>query len=69
MNQIARLPALRRGIQELQPDPGHRWVFGDIEVDQVAAGMLDKEQHIERLEGQGLHDEQVHGPDPGDLVV
>src|SRR5712691_6467757 len=69
MNQIARLLAVRRGVEELLPDPGHRWVLGDVEIDQVAAGVLDEEQNIERLEGQGLQDEQVHGPDPGDLVV
>src|SRR6266851_719087 len=69
MNQIARLLAVRRGVEELLPDPGHPWVFGDVEVDQVAAGMRDEKQHIERLEGKGLHHEQVRGPDPGDLVA
>ncbi len=56
MNQIPRLPALRRGVQELLPDPRHGWVPGDIEVHQVAACVLDEEQHLERLEGQGLQD-------------
>jgi hypothetical protein len=46
MNQKARLLAVRCGIQELLPDPGHRWVLGDIEVDQVAAGMLDEEEYV-----------------------
>src|SRR6266568_574543 len=69
MNQIERLLAVRRGVEELLPDPGHRWVLGDIEFDQVAAGVLDEEQHIERLEGQGLHHEWVRGPDPGDFVA
>ena len=69
MNQIARLLAVRRGVEELLPDPGHRWVLGDVEVDQVAAGMLDEEEHVQGLEGQGLHHEQVHGPDRGELVV
>ncbi len=62
MNQIARLLAVRGGVEQLLPDPGHRWVLGDIEMDQVTAGMLDEKQHIERLEGQGLHHEQVRGP-------
>ena len=44
-------------------------LVGDIEMNQVAAGMLDEEQHVERLEGQGLHHEQVRGPDPGDFVA
>ncbi len=46
MNQKARLLPVRRGIQELLPDPGYRWVLGDIEVDQVAARMLDKEEYV-----------------------
>jgi hypothetical protein len=33
MNQVARLLAVRRGIPELLPDPGHRGVFGDVDVD------------------------------------
>jgi len=69
MNQVARLLALWRGIQELLPDPGHRWMLRDIELDQVPARMLDEEEHIQCLEGQGLHHEQIRRSDPGDLVA
>jgi hypothetical protein len=57
MHQLA-LPALWRGIQELLPNPGHRRVLRDIEQDQVTARMFDEEEHIECLEGQGLHHER-----------
>lgn len=59
MDQVERLSCLGRGIEQLLPDPGHRRMGGHVEMDQLATLVLDKEQHVERLEGQGLDDKQI----------
>jgi len=36
---------------------------GDLEVDNLAPPMADEEEDVQRLESQGLDDQQVGGPD------
>ena len=39
-----------------------------LEVDQLAPAVADEEEDVEGLEGQGLDDEEVGGPDPISVV-
>lgn len=39
-----------------------------VHVNQAALAMGDEQEHVERLEGQGLKGEEVGGPDMGCVV-
>src|SRR5687768_15642232 len=44
-----------------------RWVFCDVEMENLASIVFDDEETIQDSEGEGRHGEEVHGRD--DLVV
>src|SRR5262245_26120446 len=59
-DQIARdlLPAT--GGRQLIGDPLRRWVSGDPEPQDLSPAMADHQQSIEKSEGDGRNDKQVH---------
>src|SRR5579859_3553019 len=68
MDQISRLAVPRRGFDQLPPDPSGARMSGDFEVDELTTAMADEEDDVERLEGQGLDDKEVGGPDRLSMV-
>jgi len=60
--EVLRLVAPRRGGDELAPDPVGGRMCSHIEVDEPPSVMGDEEEHEERVEGNGLHGEEVGGP-------
>jgi len=56
------------GFDQLRPNPGGGGLGGDLEVDQLAPPMADEEEDVHRLEGQGLDNQEVGGPDPLSVV-
>ncbi len=35
MDEIARLPTIRRGVQQLLPHPRHGWMGGDVQMNEL----------------------------------
>ncbi|HVA92100.1 MAG TPA: hypothetical protein VNL71_19915, partial [Chloroflexota bacterium] len=63
MDQISRFAVPGGGFDQLPPNPGGGGMGGDLEVDKRAPPMADEEEDVQRLECQGLVNEQVGGPD------
>lgn len=68
MDEVLRLPALGRRLQELVPNPGGSRTGGDVVVEQLSPLVADAKEDVEGPEGQGLDDEQVGGPDAAQLI-
>ena len=66
--QVARLPAPRRGFKDLLPDPGSTRVGRQVAMDQLAASVRNEEEDIQRPKGEGLNGEQVRRPDLWPMV-
>ena len=67
-DKIARLAGPASRLNQLTPDPGRGGVGGHIEVDEFAPVVRDEEEHVERLERQGVDGQQVSCPDPRAMV-
>ena len=63
MDQISRLAVPGCGFDQLPPDPCGGWMGGQLEVDKLTTPVTDEEDDVERLEGQGLENKEVGGPD------
>ncbi len=63
MEQVSRLAAGPRGVEQLLPDHATVGCSVTSEVDEFPASVRDEEEDIERFEGQRLHHEQVGRPD------
>jgi hypothetical protein len=68
MDQVSRLVVSRCGFDQLPPDPSGGRMGGDFDVDELATPMTNEEDDVERLEGQGLDDEEVGGPERPSMV-
>src|SRR5450759_962909 len=68
MDQGSRLAVPWCGFDQLPPDPSSGRMGGHFEVDKLATPMTDEEDDVERLDGQGLDDEEVGGPDRLSMV-
>ena len=68
MGQKSRLAVPGCGFNQLPPNPGFGWMGSHLEVKQLTASVVDEEDDVERLEGQGLDDEEVSGPDRLSMV-
>src|SRR5712692_2811022 len=67
-DQVSRLTAPGGGFDQLSPDPGRRRASGDLALNQLPALVADEEEHIQALEADRLHHEQVCRPDSLDLI-
>ena len=56
-------------LDHLPPDPGRDRVLRDVPVPDAAPAVVDRDEHVERAEGEGLHREQVSSPDAGRVVA
>jgi hypothetical protein len=68
MDQISRLAVPWCDFDQQPPDPSRGRIGGYVAVDKLATPMTDEEDDEERLEGQGLDDDEVGGPDRLSLV-
>ena len=59
---MAWLVTPRRGFDHLAPHPGRGRVRGHMDVHEFAPTMGNEDQHVQGLEGEGGHREQVSGP-------
>jgi len=60
--QVARLLTPGGCFDQLPPHPGRGWVRRHADMHQLAPAMRDEDQHVQRLERQGRHREQVGSP-------
>src|SRR5438270_8706711 len=60
--QVPRLIAPGRRLDQLAPDPGGRGVGGHVDMHQFAPAVSDEHEYVQCLEGEGGHREQVGGP-------
>src|SRR6266487_65526 len=67
--QVAWLLSPGRGLDELPPDPGRRGVGRHVDMHQLASTMRDEDQHVQRLEGQRGHGEQIGRPQMMGMVA
>src|SRR5260370_15082474 len=67
-NEVSRLTAPGGGFDHLSPDPGRRRARGDLALNQPPPLVTDEEEHIQALEADRLHHEQVCRPDSLDLI-
>src|SRR6266571_8214426 len=68
-DQVLRLTAPGSGFNQLPPDPSRCRAGGDIEMSSLPALVAEKEEHVQGLEADRLHHEQVRRPDALDLVA
>ena len=68
-DQVARLFAPRCRGDHLPPDPFGRRVAGDVEMDEPPPVMRHEEEHVERVEGDRRHREEVGRPDVRRVVA
>ena len=59
---MARLASPGRRFDHLAPHPGRGRVRGDVHVHQFPPAVSDEHQHVERLERECLHSQQIGGP-------
>ena len=52
-----------RRLDQLAPDPGGSRIGRHVDVHQLTPLMRDEDQHVQRLEGEGLHGQQVYRPE------
>ena len=64
-----RLLAPGRGLDELAPYPVGGGMSGHVQVNELAPTVLDEEEDVERLEGEGWHGEEVAGPNAWRVVL
>src|SRR5215472_12286727 len=69
VQQMPRLASPGCGLDHLPPDPGCNGIGSYIDVDQLAPAMGDEHQHVQRLERQGGHHEQVGRPQMVSVVA
>ena len=62
-DNVAGLATPRRGLNHLPPRPLCGCMPSHIEVDDSATPVLDEEEHVQRLERQGVDGEEVTSPD------
>src|SRR5712692_3877578 len=67
-DQVSRLTAPGGGFDQLSPDPRRRRAGSDLALNQLPALVADEEEHIQALEADRLHHEQVRRPDSLDLI-
>src|SRR5947209_8680245 len=61
--QMARLLAPRCRLDELAPDPGSGRVRRDVDMHQLAPTVGNEDQHVQGLEGERGHREQISSPE------
>jgi hypothetical protein len=50
VDQVERLPAPKRGLDQLSPYPRGGGMRGDLEVDELASAVADEKEDVENLE-------------------
>ena len=60
--QMAWLASPGCRLDDLSPHPSGRRAGGHIDMHQLASAMRDEHQHVQRLERQSRHREQIRGP-------
>jgi hypothetical protein len=68
VEEVLRLPAPGRRLQELVPDPGGSRTGGDVEADQFPTFAADEKEDIENPKAGRLDEEEVGRPDATQLV-
>jgi hypothetical protein len=61
--QMAGLVAPRRRLDDLPPHPGGSRVRRHVDMHQLTSAVGDEHEHVERLEREGLHGQQVGSPE------
>ena len=69
VDQEFRLPAERRGLQHLAPNPGGGGAGGDVDMHPFASIMAEREEDLGDAVADGLDHEEVGGPDAAQLVA
>src|SRR5437588_1007420 len=67
--QVPRLIAPGRRLDQLTPHPGGSRAGGHVDMHQLTPTMGDEDQHVQRLEGQGGLGEQVGRPQVVSMVA
>lgn len=67
-DQVARRGLEGERLPELMDDPRRCGVGCDIEVEDLATGVVDDEQDVEDAEGDGRDGEEIHGGDDIPMV-
>ena len=67
--EIARHLVPRKRIPELLSSPFGRRMRSDVDVDEAPAIMSQQQEHVEDLEPNGRHGEEVHGDQVLDAVL
>jgi hypothetical protein len=67
--QMARLAAPGRRLDQLSPDPGRRRVRRHVDMQQLAPAMGNRHEHVHRHEREGGDREQVGGPEVMRMVA
>jgi hypothetical protein len=53
-HEVPALADPRRRRDQLAPDPSGGWAGGHVQVHQLAPGVADEHEHVQRPEGQAL---------------
>ena len=67
--QMPWLLAPGRRLDQLLPHPGSSWVSRHVDVHQLAQTVGDEDQHVQRLEREAGHREEVGRPEVVGMVV
>ena len=62
-DDVAGLATPRRRLNHLPPRPLCGWMLSHIEVHYCSTPVFDEEEHVQRLERQGVDGEEVTSPD------
>ena len=62
-DRIAVRTRFRKRFPQLLRYPGASWVFGDVEMEDLASTVFDHEKTIQDSERESWHGEEVHGRD------
>jgi hypothetical protein len=68
-HEVPGCPSPRRRLDQLAPDPRGGRAGGHVQVDELAPGVADEDEHVQRPERQGLDGQQVHAPDVRPVVA
>jgi hypothetical protein len=62
-DRVAVRTRFRKGFSQLLHYPGAGWVFGDVEMEDLASTVFDHKKTIQDSERESWHGEEVHGRD------
>ena len=68
-DQVTRSAVQRKCLRDLTGNPRRRWVFCDVDPDEVSPVYSNDNEYIEEVEADRRDDEEVHGGNIGSIIA